>query len=257
MLTLETREAPAIGLGHAKRINNDLGQGASKWQVRPNKQIGSWLFGTSTWRLPRLFLCLPQPCPDAVDLIYSSLAAGGQLLIAGNGDRRPMRSTSLRNLRVVSCASGNLSGRSRCTSTRLLSPRSETITGMNMCLPASFPPMPGRAMCFWRSRQAVIARISCARLRRLVRAKSPSLGSRVNRGADASGMRPLSVRSFQIDGANSGNAHHDRPRDLRASGREAGRGMKQNLEIPRRNSTTRKEGEILTWAARSPRSCLI
>ena len=33
----------------------------------------------------------------AVDMIYSSLAAGGQLLIAGNGGSEAMRSILLRN----------------------------------------------------------------------------------------------------------------------------------------------------------------
>ena len=44
---------------------------------------------------------LPALAPavsSAVDLMYSTMAAGGQLLIAGNGGQQLMRSTSLRNL---------------------------------------------------------------------------------------------------------------------------------------------------------------
>jgi heptosyltransferase-2 len=43
-------------------------------------------------------------------------------------------------------------------------------------------------------------------------------------GPDASGVRSLSVHPLQVRGADSGNAHHDWPHDLRASGREAGGG---------------------------------
>lgn len=43
---------------------------------------------------------------------------------------------------------------------------------------------------------------------------------------------PRLVRSFQIDDADSGYAHHDWPHDLRASLRETDRSMKQNLQNP-------------------------
>ena len=43
-------------------------------------------------------------------------------------------------------------------------------------------------------------------------------------------MRPLSVRSLQIDCANSGNAHYDQPRDLRATGRETREGVNPILQ---------------------------
>src|SRR5208282_1552158 len=46
-------------------------------------------------------------------------------------------------------------------------------------------------------------------------------------------MRPVSVRSLQVDGADSGDAHHDRPYHLRAFGRKARGGMKQNLQNPK------------------------
>ena len=125
-----------------------------------------------------------SPRPSQTRLISSALLSlrAASYSSQGTGDRRPMRSTSPRNLRAASCASGNPFGPSRCTSTRRLSPQLEMITGMNMCLPASYPPMPGRAMCFWRSPQAAIAEISCARLRRLVEQSRSSSGSRVNRG---------------------------------------------------------------------------
>jgi hypothetical protein len=47
---------------------------------------------------------------------------------------------------------------------------------------------------------------------------------------DASDMRHVPVRSFQVHGADSGETHHDDwPYDLRPLGREAGGGLKQNL----------------------------
>src|SRR5579863_10304618 len=48
-------------------------------------------------------------------------------------------------------------------------------------------------------------------------------------------MRSVSVRSVQIYGADSGDAHHDRPYNLRAFGREVGGVMKYDLH-------TREEG---------------
>ena len=41
------------------------------------------------------------------------------------------------------------------------------------------------------------------------------------RGQDARGVRYLFVRSDQIDAADAGDAHHDRPHNLRASGGES------------------------------------
>jgi SIS domain len=117
---------------------------------------------------------------NAVDIICSSLAAGGQLLIAGNGGSAADVRHIAAELTAASYSNGNPSGPSRCTSTHQLSRRLETITGMNMSLPASYPPMPGPAMCSWRSPRAAIAGISCAQSMRLVRAKLSSSGSRVN-----------------------------------------------------------------------------
>src|SRR5580704_10676906 len=51
------------------------------------------------------------------------------------------------------------------------------------------------------------------------------------RRQNASGVRSLSVRSMQINAADAGNAYHDRPHNLRASGRAVGKGMKQNLQV--------------------------
>jgi len=111
----------------------------------------------------------------AVDMICSSLAAGGQLLVAGNGGSAADAQHIAADLPAAFCASGNPSGHSRCTSTLRLSRRSETITGMNMCLPASYPPTLGRVMYFWRSPQVATARIFCVPLRRLVKADQSSL----------------------------------------------------------------------------------
>src|SRR5579864_6069424 len=55
-------------------------------------------------------------------------------------------------------------------------------------------------------------------------------------------MRPLFVRPLQIDRENSGNAHNNRPRDLRAPGREAGGRMRRNLQSPDTEHADTTEG---------------
>lgn len=118
---------------------------------------------------------LASAVSSAVDLMYTAMAAGGQLLVAGNGDPRRMRSTLPLNSQVVSSSSGDLSGRSRYTSTRRRLQRSETITGTNMCLPANSPLTRDQATCCWQFLLAVTARTFCARSRRPVCAKSALL----------------------------------------------------------------------------------
>ncbi len=62
---------------------------------------------------------LASAVSTAVDMICDSLAAGGQLLIAGNGGSAEMLSILLRNSPDASCANASLSGHSLCTSTHL------------------------------------------------------------------------------------------------------------------------------------------
>lgn len=117
---------------------------------------------------------LASAVSSAVDRMASSLAVGGQLLIAGNGDQQPTRSTSLPSLRDVSCVSGSRCGPLLCTGIRQLSRRLGTITVMIECLPGNLPPMPGRVTYSWLFRPAAIVRIFCAQLRRLANARFSS-----------------------------------------------------------------------------------
>ena len=89
--------------------------------------------------------------------------------------------------------------------------------------------MRGRAMCCWQYQPAATARnilcaIEAARECKAERDRS----YRRKRRQDADGLRSLLVRADQIDAADSGNAHHDRPHDLRAFGEAARGGMKLN-----------------------------
>src|ERR1700730_3438894 len=61
-------------------------------------------------------------------------------------------------------------------------------------------------------------------------------------------MRRLSVRSFPIDGAHSGNAHHHWPRDLRASGSETREGMKLSIQSYKVDIGDRKQAGLADLA---------
>ena len=167
-------------------------------------------------------------------MICSSLAAGGQLLIAGNGgsaadaqhiaaeltgrflrERQPLRALALHGNTSALTAIGNDYGYEHVFAREL-----------------SAHARPGDvflAITTSGNSRNILRAIEAARKGKVV-----VIGLTGEYGRpDASGVRPLSVRSFEIDSANSGNAHHDRPRDLRACGREAGERHETEFSNPR------------------------
>lgn len=110
----------------------------------------------------------------AVDKIYASLAAGGQLLIAATGGLRLMRSTLpaevtgrfLRERQPIRAIALHVN-----TSAPAEIGNDYVRTRLR---PANLRPMSGRATFCWRSLRVATARISCMQLRRLAGARSPS-----------------------------------------------------------------------------------
>ncbi len=106
---------------------------------------------------------LTSDVSNAVDVIASSLAAGGNSSSPATEDPRRTLSTSRRNLRAASNASGNHSALSPCTRTHQRLRPLETITDTNTCLRVNFWLMRGRETYFWQFQRAAIAGTFSAR----------------------------------------------------------------------------------------------
>ena len=166
---------------------------------------------------------LSSAVSDAVDLIYMSLAAGGLLLIAGNGgsaadaqhiaaeltgrffrERQPFRALALHVNTSSLTAIGNDYGYEHVFAREL----SAHARPGDVFLAISTSGNSGN----------ILRAIEAAR-----KAKVSVIGLTGEIGRrDAEGLRPLSLRPHKIDAADSGNAHHHRPCHVRTAGTETG-----------------------------------
>ncbi len=158
---------------------------------------------------------LASAVSSAVDLIYSSMSAGGQLLVAGNGgsaadaqhiaaeltgrfliERRPFRALALHANTSSLTAVGNDYGYEHVFARELTA---HARPGDVLLAISTSGNSPNILRAIEAARQCEVTVIG---------------SDRRNRWPHASGVRPLFVRSLQIHSADAGDAYHDWPHNL-------------------------------------------